>query len=127
MRPLFRVGESILVKAGQVPKGSSLYRGPYKVIKILGRYSFRLSDGQKWSTRAMKWWIDPMSNDEDPFVEGTHEGELPGDEGTRESRIRPEDRPGPDVQTKPRRTEWSNAGLPPERWSYPVPVRAKKT
>ncbi len=75
----------------------------------------------------MKWWINPTSNDEDPFVEGTHEGELPGDEGTHESRIRPEDGPGRDVQMKPRHMELSNAGLPPECWSYPAPVRAKKT
>ncbi len=127
MRPLFRVGESILVKAGQVPKGSSLYRGPYEVIEVLGRYSFQLSDGQKWSARAMKRWIDPTSNDEDPFVEGTREGELPGDEATRESRARPENGPGPEMQMKPRRTEWSNARLLLERWSYPIPVRSKKT
>ncbi len=75
----------------------------------------------------MKRWIDPMSEDEDPFVEGTREGEFPVDEGTRESRTRPEDGPGPDVQTKPRHMERSNAGLPPECWSYPVPVRPKKT
>ncbi len=38
----------------QVPKGFSPYSGPYNVIEVLGRYSFQLSDGQKWSMRAMK-------------------------------------------------------------------------
>ncbi len=92
--PLFHVGESVLVKAGQVPKGSSLYHGPYKVIEVLSIYSFQLSDGQKWSMHAMKWWVYPPNKDEDPFIEGNHEGEVLVNEGTHASQTRPEDRPG---------------------------------
>ncbi len=40
LRPLFRVGDRVLVKAGQVPKGASPYRGPYTVVEVLGRYTF---------------------------------------------------------------------------------------
>ncbi len=36
LHPLFSMGEQILVKAGPVPKGSSLYHGPYMVEEILG-------------------------------------------------------------------------------------------
>ncbi len=28
-------------------------------MKVLGCYTFCLSDGQRWSTRAMKRWYDP--------------------------------------------------------------------
>ncbi len=44
--------------AGLVPKGRSPYRGPLKVIRVLGQYTFELSDGQKWSAWQMKRWID---------------------------------------------------------------------
>ncbi len=49
------------MKAGQVPKGTSPYRGPYTVIQVLGRYTFVMSDGQCWSACCMKHWIhDPL-------------------------------------------------------------------
>ncbi len=54
LRPLFRVGECVLVKAGPVPKSSSPYRGPYIITEVLGCYTFHQSDGQRWSTCAMK-------------------------------------------------------------------------
>ncbi len=61
LRPLFRLGEQVLVKAGPVPKGTSPYQGPYMEEKILGRYMFILSDGQHWSTHRMKHWhYDPL-------------------------------------------------------------------
>ncbi len=49
LHPLFRPGEQVLVKAGPVPKGTSPYWGPCTVEKVLGRYTFVLSDGQCWS------------------------------------------------------------------------------
>ncbi|MCP4542583.1 MAG: hypothetical protein GY832_36135 [Chloroflexi bacterium] len=58
LRPLFHPGEMVLVRAGPVPKGRSPYCGLLKVVRVLGRYTFELSDGQKWSTRQMKRWID---------------------------------------------------------------------
>ncbi len=69
MRPLFRPGEQVLIKAGLVPKGTSPYRGPYTIVRVLGRYTFILSDGQCWSARHMKRWIyDPlwMAIDQEP-------------------------------------------------------------
>ncbi len=51
----------MLIKAGPVPKGTSPYRGPYTIIRVLGRYTFILSDGQRSSAHRMKRWIyDPL-------------------------------------------------------------------
>ncbi len=58
LHPLFHPGEMVLVHVGPVPKGQSLYHGSLKVIQVLGQYTFELSDGQKWSARQMKCWID---------------------------------------------------------------------
>ncbi len=59
LRQLFRLGELVLVHAGPVPKGISPYKGPLKVEKVLGHYTFHLSDGQRWSARHMKQWYEP--------------------------------------------------------------------
>ncbi len=46
LRLLFRPGDMVLVRAGPVPKGRSPYHGPLKVTHVLGRYTFKLSNGQ---------------------------------------------------------------------------------
>ncbi len=51
----------------------------------------------------MKQWIDLTDNDEDLFIEDTHEDNDPMNEGTRKFQTRPEDGPGRDEQTKLRR------------------------
>ncbi len=76
LRPLFQVGERMLVKAGPVPKGSSPYRGPYVITKVLGCYTFCLSDGQRWSARVMKRWYDPDEDNKEVtemVIEGTRD------------------------------------------------------
>ncbi len=37
----------------------SPYKGSLKVEKVLGRYTFWLSDGQRWSAFRMKHWYEP--------------------------------------------------------------------
>ncbi len=59
LRPLYRPGDLILVRTGPVPKGMSPYKGPLKVEKVLGHYTFWLSNGQCWSARRMKHWYEP--------------------------------------------------------------------
>ncbi len=63
----------MLVKAGPVPKGSSPYRGLYIITKVLGRYTFCLSDGQRWSAHAMKRWYD-LDEDNKEVAEMVIEG-----------------------------------------------------
>ncbi len=63
----------MLVKAGPVPKGSSPYRGLYIVTKVLGRYMFHLSDGQRWSACTMKRWYYP-DEDNKEIAETVAEG-----------------------------------------------------
>ncbi len=60
LRLLYKPGELVLVRAGPVPEGTSLYKGPLKVERVLGHYTFMLSDGQRWSTCRMKWWYEPL-------------------------------------------------------------------
>ncbi len=50
--PLYKLGELVLVHAGPVPKGTSPYKGPLKVEKVLGCYMFMLSDGQAGAPAA---------------------------------------------------------------------------
>ncbi len=109
VQPLFRVGECVLVKAGPVLKGSSPYQGLYIITEVLGWYTFCLSDGQRWSALAMKWWHDP---DED-------------NKETAEMCIESTCDPGQEEVRRPRWMSHSNAGLPPEHWSYPKPVKKK--
>ncbi len=47
--------EQVLVRAGPVP-----YHSPYTVVKVLGRYTFVLSDGQRWSAHTMKRWFHDL-------------------------------------------------------------------
>ncbi len=94
LRPLFRMGEQVLVKASLVPKGSSPYHGPYTVEEILSWYTFRLSDGQRWSARAMKRWWEPWMDDErnmDVPEEGNREE---AKEGTAQRHVRAPESPG---------------------------------
>ncbi len=45
---------------GPVPKGTSPYKDPLKVDKVLGQYTFMLSNGQRWSACHMKRWLEPL-------------------------------------------------------------------
>ncbi len=45
LRPLFHLGEQVLVKAGPVPKGTSPYRGPYTANEALALRSAPPDDG----------------------------------------------------------------------------------
>ncbi len=56
---LYKPGELVLVHAGPVPKGTSPFKGPLKVEKVLSCYMFMLSDGQHWSAHCMKQWYEP--------------------------------------------------------------------
>ncbi len=86
LRPLFHMSERVLIKASPVLKVSSPYCGPYMVEEVLSRYTFRLSDGQCWSARAMKrWepWMDDAENvemqdegDREQTLDGTDRGHM---------------------------------------------------
>ncbi len=111
LRPLFRPGEQVLVKAGPVPKGTSPYRGPYTVEKVLGRYTFVLSDGQRWSARRMKrWYYEPLLQTSGVEYEGSVQGPPVVNERQAEG------------QQMPRRTTRDTAGKRPERYGFPPSV-----
>ncbi len=45
----------------QTPKGHSPYAGPLQVVKVVGRYSYLLLDGQKWNLRLLKCYVPPTA------------------------------------------------------------------
>ncbi len=119
LRPLFCMGERVLVKAGPVLKVSSPYHGPYMVEEILDRYTFRLCDGQHWSARVMKCWWEPWMDDEEN-INMPEEGNCEeAREGTAQSHAKVPESPG---RLLPICSAQKNTGIPPERWSYPAPV-----
>ncbi len=61
IRPLYRVGDIVLVKGTPVPKGCSHYQGPLHVMEVLGHFMFQLSDGQRWSVWSMKHYYEPQT------------------------------------------------------------------
>ncbi len=88
--PLFHPGEQVLVKAGPVPKGTSPYRGPYTVEKVLGHYTIVLRDCQRWSARRMKrWHYDPLLWASGVEYEGPVQGPPVADKVQMEERQRP--------------------------------------
>ncbi len=35
--------------------------GPFHIVKVLGRYSYQLSDGQKWNVQLLKLYLPPAT------------------------------------------------------------------
>ena len=98
----YRQGDTVMTRRPQVPKGQSPWSKPLNVLEVLGNYTYRLSDGQKWNARKMRRFLEPTSpvlDDLDPYP--------------------PADRPAgrPDAaQTPPRRSARENRGVPPQRY-----------
>ncbi len=57
----FMVGDLVLTRRLQTPKGRTPYAGPFRIVKVLGRYSYLLSDGQKWNLRLLKRILPPRT------------------------------------------------------------------
>ncbi len=57
----FAIRDLVLTKQPQTPKGCSPYAGPYQVIKVVGRYTYRLSDGQKWNCCHLKRYLPNLA------------------------------------------------------------------
>ncbi len=56
--PLFHPGKQVMVKAGLVPRRTSLYCSAFTVVNVLGHYTFIFSEEQRWSARCMKRWFN---------------------------------------------------------------------
>ncbi len=52
----------MLTKRPHAPKGQSPFAGPFQIVKVLGRYSYQLSDGQKWNIRLLKRYLVPTAD-----------------------------------------------------------------
>ena len=55
----YRVGDQVLARRPQVLKGQSPWSKPLKVTQVLGHWTYRLSDGQKWNARKLRRFHDP--------------------------------------------------------------------
>ncbi len=116
MHPLFQPGEQVLVKAGPVPKGTSPYQGPYKVVRALVWYTFVLSDGQCCSARQMKCWIqDPLWTAIDSSREPPGDAVPQATQGPLARNEEPKGRqPGPHKMSR------ATAGKKPDRFGYGI-------
>ncbi len=91
------------MKRPQMPKGQTPYTGPFCIMEVLGWYSYRLSDGQKWNTHHFKHILpNPTEWTEFSPLATTQPQEGEGDEvvdiGVLEAEQRPEGEailPGP--------------------------------
>ncbi len=53
------MGDLVLTRRPQMPKGQSPFVGPFNMVKVMGRYSYILSDVQKWNTHLLKCYTPP--------------------------------------------------------------------
>ncbi len=60
------VGDLVCTKLHQVPKGYSPWSKPMKIEEVLGNWSYKLSDGQKWNARKLKKYFLPITQ---PWIE----------------------------------------------------------
>ena len=61
----FRRGELVRIKLPHVLKGQSPYSEPREVTKVLGYWTYELSDGKVWNARRLKRHVRPEPEDED--------------------------------------------------------------
>jgi hypothetical protein len=64
-KSVYSKGEKVLTKLPHVPKGASPWSQPKTVDRVLGAYTFLLSDGQVWNARKMKPWTRWTAPQED--------------------------------------------------------------
>ncbi len=53
----FGIGDLVLMWRPQAPKGQSPFTGPLRMIKVLRRYFYQFSDGQKWNVQFLKHYL----------------------------------------------------------------------
>ncbi len=93
----YQAGDLVLSKSPWSPKGTSPWKGPKKVIKVLGAYSFLLDDKQIWHANQLKKWVrDSLAPEQ--WIE-------------QDSALQPQAAPTP-----LRRSTRSTRGIPPQRY-----------
>ncbi|GFO35699.1 Zf-h2c2 and rve domain containing protein [Plakobranchus ocellatus] len=58
-RAPYRVGDRVFARRPQVLKGQSPWSNPPIVLKVLGSWTYRLSDGQTWNARKLRRYLEP--------------------------------------------------------------------
>ena len=99
----FKIGQKVRVKVPHVPKGQTAYPRRLKVIEIIGKWTYKLSDGQIWHAKNMRRIYDPPNDDS--FTQG--QPQAPG------AHYLIPWAPPP----LPRRSSRQNIGRPPDRYS----------
>lgn len=54
----YRVGNRVLARRPQVLKGQSPWTRPLTIVKVLGNWTYQLSDGQIWNARKLRRFLD---------------------------------------------------------------------
>ena len=91
-------GDTVLTRRPQVPKEQSSWGRPLQVVSVLGRFTYHLSDGQQWTARKMRRYIQPDITWDDA-----------------EPPASPDAAP-PASPMEPRRFGRENQGVPPRRF-----------
>ncbi len=113
-RGKYRVGDMVMTRLPHSRKGTSPFSAPKRVTEVLGYFTFRLEDGQKWNARRLKLLRPPM----EVAAWIPHNGSGTDTEDVEGQRGR--------APTPPRRrTTRSTAGKKPKNFS-PSPPRSKK-
>jgi hypothetical protein len=108
----YQVGDLVRYKLPpiSVRKGTSPFSQPLRVIQILGRWNYRLSDGQPWNARKLSRYR-PHSVPDPEIAKNCASSACPRLTTPR--------------LTTPRRSQRVNAGIPPRRFS-PSPPRTRR-
>lgn len=94
----FYAGQRVRVKLPHVLKGLSEYSKPLIVKQYMGKWTYKLSDGQVWNAKRLRHVYDPLPG----------QAAIPTDIGHEE--------PAPEPLI-PRRSSRQNFGVPPQRFS----------
>ena len=103
----FAVGDQVLVRLPQVPKGISPFTGPLEVQEVLSYYTFRLSNGKIYNARRLKLFKKKKIT-----YYSLPESETKSSEGI-QSADEEIGQPPP-----PRRSSRKNLGVPPQRLGW---------
>ena len=100
----YKLNDRVRVRLPQVPKCHSKYSKPLKVVKVLGHWTYRLSDGFIWNARKMRKVYEQLPQQ---YVDHDDEIQLPIIQA-----------PVPVAEAPVlRRSSRTNFGKPPDRYS----------
>ncbi|GFO12713.1 Pol polyprotein [Plakobranchus ocellatus] len=81
----YRVGDRVRARRPQVLKGQSPWSKPLTALKVLGNWTYQLSDSQKWNACKLRRYLEP----EAPLLHHHETAALPFRRSQRQNRVVP--------------------------------------